>query len=295
MDQLFEPFVQTDTGRQAQEGTGLGLPISRKFVQLLGGNLRVESRLGEGAIFRFDIQAQGVGANAVQLATGDRPIRELAAGQPKYRILITEDKPENRQLLLELLKPIGFDVQEASNGQEAITLCQQWSPHLIWMDLRMPVMDGYEATKQIKATHPQPPVIIAITGSAFEEEIQSALSMGCDDFVRKPFRTAEIFEKMAEHLGVRYIYADSAQSLAAKPQPDAKTDNYELTADSLNMMPTHWIEELHQAATKVNAKVILQLIEQIPPGQAPIAITLTHFVDNFRFAEIVALTQSQNR
>ena len=295
VQRLFEPFVQTDTGRQAQEGTGLGLPISRKFVQLLGGTLRVESRLGMGAIFRFDIQAQVVSSNQVQMAARDRPISALAMGQPKYRILIAEDKPENRRLLVELLKPVGFEVLEATNGQEAIALCQQWSPHLIWMDLRMPVVDGYEATRQIKTTNQQSPVIIAITGSAFEEEIQTALSNGCDDFVRKPFRTAEIFEKMAQHLGVRYTYAESTQSLALSPQPESKTDSLELSAESLTMMSANWVEELRQAATKVNAKLILQLIEQIPQSHTSVAKALIHLVDNFRFAEIVALTQPQNR
>ena len=295
LPRLFEPFVQTDTGRQAQEGTGLGLPISRKFVELLGGSLGVESRLGEGAMFRFDIQAQVVGVNQVPMADRDRQIRELAAGEPKYRILVTEDKPENRQLLVELLEPVGFEVQLATNGQEAISLCQQWSPHLIWMDLRMPVMDGYEATKQIKTTHQQPPVIIALTGSAFEEEIQTAISKGCDDFVRKPFRTAEIFEKMAEHLGVRYAYAESAEPLAHPPQPVSNTDNRELSAESFNVMPVSWIEEIHQAATKVNAKLIRQLSDQIPPSHASVAQALVHLVDNFRFEEILALTQPPNQ
>ncbi|MDJ0704493.1 MAG: PAS domain S-box protein [Leptolyngbyaceae cyanobacterium MO_188.B28] len=292
---LFEPFAQTDAGRQAQEGTGLGLPISRKFVQLLGGSLAVESRLGEGSMFRFDIQAQVVGVNQVPMADRDRQIRGLAAGEPRYRILVTEDKPENQQLLVELLEPVGFEVQLAANGQEAISRCQQWSPHLIWMDLRMPVMDGYEATHRIKSTYAHPPVIIALTGSAFEEEIQIALSKGCDDFVRKPFRTEEIFEKMAEHLGVRYAYAESAQSLVQTPQATSNTDNRELSAASFEGMPAAWIEEVHQAATKVNAKLIRQLSEQIPPSYGSIAQALIHLADNFRFEEIVALTQSRNK
>ncbi|XHX81266.1 MAG: response regulator [Stenomitos frigidus ULC029] len=219
----------------------------------------------------------------------------LAAGQPSYRILAVDDRPENRALLMELLTSVGFEAQEASNGQEAIDRYRDWQPHLIWMDIRMPIVDGYEATKQItalcKATNTPPPIIIALTGSVFEEDRKVALANGCNDFVRKPFRAEILFEKMADYLGVRYIYANSQQPVTVTTQLGAQTESYVLTGESLSVMPTEWVEQLHQAAVKMNAKLVLSLIAQIPEPHAPLASALTQLVNDFCIEAIVDLTQ----
>lgn len=283
---LFAPFVQTETGRNSQEGTGLGLPISQKFIQLMGGEITVKSQLGKGAVFKFDIQTSLVEADEIQTPEPSQSVIGLEPGQPNYRIMIVEDKQENRQLMIELLTPIGFEMREATNGQEAIDLWQSWSPHLIWMDIRMPVMDGLEATKQIKAAGSQAPVVIALTGSAFEEDRIIALSIGCDDYVRKPFRAEEIFEKMALHLGVRYLYKEN--SLLSLQQPTLKLEELR---QALAQMPIDWLEQLHQAAMKVNAKQVQYWIEQMPIANVPLADALSELVDKFCFEEIVTLTK----
>jgi len=280
-DRLFEPFVQTATGQLSQEGTGLGLSISRKFVQLMGGEIAVESKVGKGSIFRFEIQVELAAGGAIELEP-ERSIVGLADGQITYRILVVDDRLENRQLLVELLIPIGFEVQTAINGQEAIALVQSFSPHLIWMDIRMPVMDGYAVTRQIKASDLPPPIIIALTGSAFEEDRQTALAAGFDDFVRKPFRTETIFAKMAEYLGVRYVYAED-QSLSS---PSLRP----LTASDLTGMPTAWIEQLHQAAIELNIKKIRKLIAQIPADSPDLTHTLNDLADRLCYEDIIALT-----
>lgn len=288
---LFEPFVQTESGRKSQEGTGLGLPISRKFVHLMGGDISVDSVVGTGTVFHFYIRAAVVQAAESDRDSPYRYVIGLESGQPHYRILIAEDRPENRQILIELLTPIGFDVRAATNGEEAIAVWRSWKPHLIWMDIRMPVMNGYEATEQIKAAAGnRPPVIIALTGSVFEEDRAVALSVGCDDFVRKPFRTEIIFEKMAQYLGVRYIFKESDT-----PKPALEGDltaPFELTGDRLQVMSSDWIDQLQQAATRVNSKQVLKLIEQIPPEHTHLANALTALVNNFSFEEIVELTQA---
>ncbi|NET35959.1 MAG: response regulator, partial [Cyanothece sp. SIO1E1] len=171
---IFDAFVQTESGRQSQQGTGLGLPISQKFVQLMGGDITVVSQLGQGTTVGFQLQIDPVEASEVQTKLHRRVIG-LAPDQPDYRILVVEDRPENRQLLVQLLESVGFTVQEAKNGQEAIARWQTWHPHLIWMDMQMPVMDGYEATKQIRDVEPLPATalhhastkIIALTASVF--------------------------------------------------------------------------------------------------------------------------------
>ncbi|NEO91814.1 MAG: response regulator [Moorea sp. SIO3G5] len=288
IDTLFQAFVQTEIGRKSEQGTGLGLSISRQFVKLMGGDITLSSPLGGGTIVRFDIQISLAGAGAdIQTQHPTRSVIGLAPDQPKYRILVVEDKWESRKLLVKLLEPLGFEVREAENGKEGVALWSSWEPHLIWMDMRMPIMDGYEATKQIKAhLKGQATVIIALTASAFNEERVLILSAGCDDFVRKPFQEEEIFETMARYLGVRYVYEEKTS--ATLPQRSATEA---LTREALAVMPAEWVEQLYQAANQVNNQRIFQLIEQIPSEHGPVAIALTDLVRNFRCDKIIDLTE----
>jgi CheY-like chemotaxis protein len=287
---LFQPFVQTESGQKEQDGTGLGLAISQKFVHLMGGEITVSSTVGMGTLFRFTIVTALANATPQLTATTHSEVVGLAPDQPTYRILIVEDKAENRQVLRELLVSVGFEVQEAVNGLVAIELVERWQPHLVWMDIRMPVMDGYEATQRIRAASTQhqcpAPIIIAVTGSVFEEDRKVAIAMGCNDFVRKPFQVAMIFEKMAEFLGVRYRYAETG-SVASEPHQSLPIGA--LTAVDISEMPVDWLNELQQAASRANTKQLLSLIAQIPPAQAHVATALTQLVNDFCFEEIVAL------
>ena len=147
LNKLFEAFSQTESGRESQEGTGLGLVISRQFVQLMGGDITVESELGKGTTFNFSIQVK-LGQETINNENSlEQKVLGLAPNQPTYKILTVDDKPINCQLLMRLLEPLGFEVKLASNGQEAIEIWEEWQPNLIFMDMRMPIMDGYEATK----------------------------------------------------------------------------------------------------------------------------------------------------
>ncbi|MBD2777859.1 hybrid sensor histidine kinase/response regulator [Iningainema tapete] len=291
IENLFKPFVQTHAGRISQQGTGLGLTISRKFVNLMGGDISVSSTLGKGTIFDFDIQISLVEVDSVQTARINRRVIGLEPNQPKYRILVVEDKWENRQLLLKMLLPLGFEVREAENGLDGVRIWETWEPHLIWMDMRMPVMDGYEATKQIKAhLKGQATTIIALTASAFDEQRNIILSIGCDDFVRKPFQEEVILEKMGQYLGVRYVYEQEIPS-------SEKSENTELSSSLLQnylaQMPTQWVAQLHQAALCTDEKQIFSLIEQIPEECAPLAHALTDWVNNFRIDKVIDITQIQ--
>ncbi len=289
IDTLFEAFIQTAVGRKSQEGTGLGLPISRKFVQLMGGEIAVSSTVGRGATFKFDVQTRIAQATDIQTQQPTGRVVGLAPDQPAYRILVVEDKWANRLLLVKLLTKVGFQVREASNGEEAIALWESWQPHLIWMDMRMPVMDGYEATKAIKQTQKgQDTVIIALTASAFDEQRETILRLGCDDFIRKPFRENVLFEKMAAYLGVRYVYQEQAQPTAS--QSEARVER--LTPEALVVMSPKWLAQLHRAAEACQDEDILALIEQIPEQYASLKPALTDLVDNFRFDLIADLTQA---
>ncbi|MGL5941782.1 MAG: ATP-binding protein [Waterburya sp.] len=288
IDSLFEAFTQTDTGKQSQEGTGLGLPISKKFIELMGGVISVSSQLDKGTIFRFNIQAQLSQANLIQSQKPTRRVIGLEANQQQYRILIVDDRLENRQLLLKLLEPIGFAVKEAANGKEAVDIWQSWQPHLIWMDMRMPVMNGYEATQQIKShLNGQATVILALTASTLEEEKAVVLSAGCDDFVRKPFQEEIIFDKMAQFLGVRYVYEQLNAENLSESEEIAK-----LTAEALAIMSDDWLEELSEAAELINEQLITQLLAQVPQEHQNLAKAIQKQVDDFDYDRIINLAQA---
>ena len=289
LDTLFEVFTQTESGRNSKEGTGLGLPISRKFVQLMGGNITANSTLGVGTIFKFKIVANPPLTEELQPQEQPKQVMGLEPNQPSYRILVVDDRWENRQIVLKLLEPIGFTVKEAANGEEAIAIWQEWQPHLIWMDMRMPVMNGYEATEYIKSNlQEQTTYIIALTASAAEGERAIVLSAGCDDFVRKPFRAEVLFDKMAQYLGVRYIYAKNMES---KPIQTHSSADVILETASLRTMPIEWLNQLEQAASELDEERITELINQIADEHTFLAQALQNKVDDFDFDDIVNLVQ----
>jgi signal transduction histidine kinase/CheY-like chemotaxis protein len=284
MDRLFEAFAQTASGEKSHEGTGLGLAISRQFVGLMGGEIQAQSEIGKGSIVAFDMNASLAADSDVEAAHKIRRATGMAPGQPTYRILITEDKWENRTLLWRLLEPFGFELKSAANGQEAVDIAEAWQPHLIFMDMRMPVMDGHEATRRIKSTTKgQAIAIIALTASVFEHERMSVLEDGCDDFVRKPFREAAIFDKLTQHLGVEFIYEDSRKA----PSPRVAT---ELTAESFTQTTPEWIARLHHAASMADYEASLSLIDEIRQTDDVLADALHNLVVEFRFDRILTFT-----
>ena len=288
LDTIFEAFVQSQAGIESQEGTGLGLSIARQFVQLMGGEIQITSELGRGTTFKFDIKISTVTATDIEDKEPTRRVAALAPNQQSYRILIVDDKWSNRQLLLRLLNPLGFEIKEASNGKEAIAIWESFEPHLIWMDMRMPVMDGYEASKHIK-THlkGQATAVIALTASILEEEQAVILSAGCEDFVRKPFREAVIFDKVAQYLGVSYIYEESSS-----PLQEVKTSAS--LQESLATMPAEWLSKLYQAADLIDNEQIFQLLEQIPSAHTFLRKTLIDWVNSFRCDQIIELIEDTN-
>jgi signal transduction histidine kinase/ActR/RegA family two-component response regulator len=215
LSRLGEAFVQAKAGLQAKEGTGLGLALSRSFVRLMGGELKISSQVDKGTTLEFDIPVRVVESESVTADTAEaaRRVIGLAPNQPCYRILTVDDRIEARQLIKRLLGPLGFEVRDATNGQEAIAVWEEWQPHLIFMDMRMPVMDGREATRRIKATEQgKKTIIIAFTASGFEDEREKILGFGCDDFLRKPFREDALFKLLHKHLAVNFIYEEEDAS-----------------------------------------------------------------------------------
>jgi len=299
---LFEPFVQKRSTPGTHEGTGLGLPISRKFVQLMGGDISVKSLPDQGTLVHFEIQvglalAPIYGSPA--LAEQEK-IVGLVPKQPSYRFLVVEDNLENRHLLVKLLRVFNFDVQEASNGQEAVTLWQSWFPDLIWMDMRMPVMDGYEATRQIRMAERQrmpsstapPTKIIALTASAFQEDRLRVLEAGCDDFVSKPYRQEVILQKISDHLGIQYVYTRELKQPISEGSEGRASPMLPLELP-LAELPEDWLEQMQRAAIKGSDQQLLQLIQQIPSTYICLIQKLTDWVNDFQFTQLLNFIQNQ--
>lgn len=249
---IFEPFVQLgDQG--GSHGTGLGLAITKQYVELMGGSISVTSSPEKGSVFRVELPLEEAKEDDIQRAN-EAEQREILgiAGRSDYRILIVEDQRDNQLLLQTLMENIGLSVRIASNGEEGVRLFESYRPHFIWMDRRMPVMDGIEATKKIRSLPGGADVrIVAVTASAFAEQRDEMLAVGLDDFVRKPYRPAEIYDCLAEHLKIEYLY---------ESVPSA---HRMLTAESFSSIPQEILAELRSSLESLHVDRIERAVAAV--------------------------------
>jgi two-component system, sensor histidine kinase and response regulator len=301
LEHLFEAFSQTESGRKSSEGTGLGLPISRKFVELMGGTMQVESKPHQGTKFTFDIAVNlGEISEVEDLSAHQAEIIALEPGQQRYKILIVEDQPINILLLKRILNDFDFELQEALNGQEAIKIWQNWQPDLILMDIRMPVMNGLTATQEIRQKEQQnltskPTIIIALTANSFTEKQQQLREAGCNDCITKPFLREELLQKIGHYLNLKYLYKSDE-----KPKIE-HTDHQQYTSEingnndqslilsQLEMMPKTWCDQVYNAACQGSDFLIFDLIEELPEQCSLLKNTIKDLSNNFLFAEIIEL------
>jgi CheY-like chemotaxis protein len=264
------------------------MPISREFVRLMGGDLTVSSQAARGTVFCFTIPVRVLTAREVapvqplSRVTGLEPGSHAPDGGA-YRVLVVDDAEPSRQLLLKLLRPVGLQVRTATNGQEGIKIWKEWQPHLVWMDVRMPSMDGYEVTRHIRSRVSEQkggnPIIVAVTAGGFAGERAAALAAGCDDFLLKPFRAADVFEMLTRHLGVQLTYE---QMQYAQDDP--------LPALSVEGMPDAWLADMRQAVVEGDLGWIMRLIEDVRvenPALADALIALTRGFEHDRLLELV--------
>jgi len=286
---VFEPFVQAAAGLRTQEGSGLGLTISQEFALLMGGEISVNSELRKGSIFRLGVPAVEAREAEARATLPSRRVLGVEPEQPVYRLLIVDDSEIARRLLVKLLEPQGFEVREASNGQEAIEVWDVWEPHLIWMDMRMPVLDGYETTRRIKrSSKGQDTVIVALTASAFDEDRETILATGCDDLVRKPFRRHEIFDVLAKHLDLRLLYEEETAQASASLSADRQEV---LTPTALAALPAEWLADLRQATVRADLNLMLRVIDRFRERDLALADALAELAQGFEYSKILTLIE----
>lgn len=272
-DRLFHAFYQTDTGIAKGEGSGLGLIISREFVRLMGGEISVSSQLGQGSTFSFSLPLPEVSPPAAKEAV--RRIVSLAANQPLVRVLIAENDADSRQLITCIIENAGFQVQAVSNGQEAITAFQAWKPHFIWMDMRMPVVNGYQATQSIRALAGGDKVkIAALTGSVFEDDRHGVLAAGCDEILSKPLEEQRLLQIMGQLLHLDYCYEANKQPLSNMPAPD------------LSLLPEALQAKLKAAAEQLDMEAVHSITENMQDYPAHVQ-AINDWVDSFRFDRLM--------
>ena len=284
---LFEPFTQTSRDLNNQEGTGLGLAISRKYARLMGGDITVSSKQGTGSIFRLDIPIEPGDAGVALSRKPPRRVVALRTGQPSPRILVVDDHIENRDWLMKLLSSIGFSVQGADNGQVAIRNWEDWSPRLILMDVHMPVMDGLEATRRIKAgPRGNETAIVVLTASALDEDRRAVAQSGADDFIAKPCREEELLEKIRALLNLTYDYEDTRE---AESRPLAGVSALSV---ALSQLPLELVEELRNATSIGNKRLLDSLILKVPQaGDPDTARSLQQLADKYQYDDLTRLLE----
>jgi PAS domain S-box-containing protein len=280
---LFRHFEQTKTGQQAGTGTGLGLAISQEFVRLMGGTITVDSQVGKGSIFIIHLPLKQGEAQAVPAKDAPLHVLGLQPGQPTFRVLIVDDIEDNRQLLEQLLAPVGFEIHLATNGAEAVREFAEWAPHLILMDFRMPVMDGREAIRRIRSMPGgRDAKIIAVTASAMDENRQQLLEIGADDFISKPFREVDLFQKIQTQVGVRYVYAE-------QPAISPRQESLELGPDALADWPQELIQPMRDAVLTADLDQLLAKIQYAEARDPLIAQALRRLAEGFQYEKLLEL------
>ena len=278
-DRVFDLFFQSSDGVRAG-GTGLGLSISRKNAQMMGGNLTVTSRMGTGACFRLEVPVQKVRGPIREGRISRRGI-VLEPGAGPWRILVVDDMPENLALHTAMLQPVGFEIREACNGAEALEIFEDWLPHAVLLDLLMPVMNGYEVARRIKAHDAGRNVlVVAVTAAAFQDSRKEAMAAGVDAFLSIPFHAHELFEILSKGLGLSYVFVkDQGQTVAVHRTSHA---NVPVT------LPRTTVCAIRKAVADGDVVLLTQLIETTESEDPQAARTLRNMAENFDYSGIAA-------
>ena len=280
LGRIFDLFQQGEFGAKVG-GAGLGLAISRRLAEAMGGELTVISQVGKGSCFRFDVPLKPAAKIAGQHKLEHCRVVGLEPGTGPFRILVVDDVPVNIALTYSLLRPVGFEVAEAANGVEALDVFKQWSPHAVLMDMRMPVMDGYEATRRIKSTEAgRATSVIALTSSVFEDSKKKIMATGVDGYISKPLRKAELFEVLGKCLGLRYVFADEPDKIHGHPEPTY------MTPEAMVALPKELIHAMLQAVEEGEIDHLIGLVVEVEKLDSAAARVLKSLVGRFDYEKL---------
>lgn len=284
---LFRHFEQTSTGVKKGTGTGLGLALSRELALLMGGDITVSSKVGEGSIFTFKIEFTAGNESEIEKPDTKRVIG-IADKSKSYTILVVDDKKENLQVAVNLLELVGFSTEEAVDGKEAIEKVIASKPDLILMDMRMPVMDGYEATRIIKTMDDYKDIpIVALTASTFEDERKRIEALKMQGYIRKPFRESDLFNTIGKTLNIKYIYENEPEEVV--------TDNLESEITSsaiiLDKLSDSFIKEMQDAISVADLDKIILLISGIERDFPALSNKLREMANKYEYGQIEELIQ----
>lgn len=289
LERIFEPFHQIGHGALREQGTGLGLPISRSLVQAMGGSLNVRSQLGIGSKFIVELEVATGSAQPRQEAAARRRI--IGYTGDRRRVLVADDEVHNRRVLQRWLQPLGFHVHEAIDGVEAVELASELRPDILLLDLVMPRLDGLAVARALRAREELASLpIIALSASAFENTREQCLAAGCNDFLSKPLELDELQESMRRQLGLSWLTDGEADAAV-----DAPASFETLPAD------VQWPSELaHRLLDHAMGGDVVALgaaideLASLEPGLGPLANRLRGLADEFDMQAIRALLRSMN-
>ena len=290
-DKVFRSFEQTESGINTGQGTGLGLAISREYAEQLDGDLSFTSSFGKGSLFRLEVPCElGIGNKVRDMSVGPRP-SGLKEGQSIRRLLIVDDVESNRHILRKIVDFMGFDVKEAVNGLEALQLFEKWLPDLIFLDLRMPVMDGWEVIRRIKKLpHGDDVIIIVVTASAFEEEKQGILNLGADEYIRKPYKADRIIQLVGDYLDVEFEY-EGTESKTRKPQEYVPLTDAEFR-EHVSDLSKEIVNELVSALEIGHATLANKIISKITDTDSELGDAMLAFSDKMDYEALEVLIKS---
>ncbi|RPJ17853.1 MAG: PAS domain S-box protein [Desulfobacteraceae bacterium] len=285
---LFQAFEQTGAGIKSG-GTGLGLALSRGFIEIMGGSISVTSKIGKGTMLRFEIPVRkGMEEQAPLIETIKRVLR-LRPGQREIRVLIADDRETNRQLLSQLLVSVGFPIREVANGAEAVRMVHEWKPQVVLMDMTMPVMDGYKATRKIKASPDiKNTAIIAVTASAFEEDKQRIFAAGADGYLSKPFKDADLFEIIGRLTGADYLYEEAGGDEKAS----ITVDDAVVMRKSVAELPPDFVGQLRDAVESADLDRLNNLVGQLITDHPTLAQRIQEMAARYEYEALIELLPS---
>ena len=286
---LFKPFFQTAIGSKHYDSTGLGLAISREYIKMMGGELNVTSRIGVGTVFRFNVLLDAPQTNQAVDNRSKRVAVGLKSLNLPCRILIADDDPCHQKFIKELLETIGFDLRIVSDGADAVKECAEWKPQVVLLDIKMPIMDGFETIHRIRQIHGNNMKIIVVSAIVFKDQQQKALEMGADIYLCKPIIINNLLASIKELTGFQYLYDD--QDDPNKSEVSKERKSCEVSSTELQNLPSDLVSALYNATETADYDKMLIVINKISKYDSNISRRLLQYAENYEYFKLLNISR----